>query len=62
MTPAERADTKILNGSRRMHIANGSGTSVTEVNQLVDRFEEAKKVMTKMSRGSGMPGIPMRAF
>ncbi|MDP9806925.1 signal recognition particle subunit SRP54 [Trueperella bonasi] len=58
MTPAERADTKILNGSRRMRIANGSGTSVTEVNQLVDRFEEAKKVMTKISRGGGMPGMP----
>ena len=57
MTPAERADTRILNGSRRLRIANGSGTTVTEVNQLVDRFEQAKKVMTSMSRG-GMPNIP----
>ncbi len=58
MTPAERADTKILNGSRRMRIANGSGTTVTEVNQLVSRFEDAKKVMTQMSRGGGVPGMP----
>lgn len=57
MTPAERADTRILNGSRRLRIANGSGTTVTEVNQLVDRFEQAKKVMTSMSRG-GMPSVP----
>ncbi|PIN51682.1 signal recognition particle protein [Trueperella pyogenes] len=57
MTPAERADTRILNGSRRLRIANGSGTTVTEVNQLVERFEAAKKMMTSVSRG-GMPSIP----
>lgn len=57
MTKAERRDPKILNGSRRMRIAKGSGTTVTEVNSLMDRFEAAKKMMTQMSR-SGMPSIP----
>ncbi|PZS33680.1 MAG: signal recognition particle protein, partial [Pseudonocardiales bacterium] len=41
MTPAERHDPKIINGSRRLRIANGSGTSISDVNQLVDRFFEA---------------------
>lgn len=58
MTPAERDNPKILNGSRRQRIANGSGTTVQEINSLVDRFEQAKKVMVQMSRGGGMPGMP----
>ena len=57
MTPLERNGPKVLNGSRRMRIAKGSGTSVTEVNQLVNRFEQAAKVMKTMSKG-GMPNIP----
>lgn len=57
MTPAERADVKILNGSRRSRIAQGSGTTVTEVNQLVKRFEGAKKMMSQMGSG-GAPGMP----
>ena len=57
MTPLERDGPKVLNGSRRMRIAKGSGTSVTEVNQLVNRFEQAAKVMKTMSKG-GMPNIP----
>jgi len=59
MTPMERNGPKVLNGSRRMRIAKGSGTSVTEVNQLVNRFEQAAKVMKTMSKG-GMPIIPGR--
>jgi signal recognition particle subunit SRP54 len=59
MTPMERNGPKVLNGSRRMRIAKGSGTSVTEVNQLVNRFEQAAKVMKTMSKG-GMPNIPGR--
>jgi signal recognition particle subunit SRP54 len=59
MTPTERNGPKVLNGSRRMRIAKGSGTSVTEVNQLVNRFEQAAKVMKTMSKG-GMPNIPGR--
>ncbi len=58
MTKAERNDPKILNASRRQRIAKGSGTSVQEVNALMDRFEQAKKMMQKMSRGGGMPGMP----
>ena len=58
MTKAERRDPKILNGSRRQRIAKGSGTTVQEVNSLMERFEQAKKMMTQMSRGGGMPGMP----
>jgi signal recognition particle subunit SRP54 len=57
MTPRERLQPKVLNGSRRIRIAKGSGTSVTEVNQLMTRFEQAAKVMKTMARG-GMPNIP----
>jgi signal recognition particle subunit SRP54 len=55
MTPAERADPKIINASRRMRIANGSGVTVAEVNQLVDRFFEARKMMSQMAGQMGMP-------
>jgi signal recognition particle subunit SRP54 len=41
-----------------VRIANGSGTSVSEVNQLVQRFSEARKMMSQMARGGGMPGMP----
>ncbi|WP_288831257.1 signal recognition particle protein [uncultured Corynebacterium sp.] len=58
MTPAEREDPKILNASRRKRIANGSGVSVSEVNQLVERFFEAKKMMGQMASQFGMPGMP----
>jgi len=58
MTPAERRDPKILNGSRRQRIASGSGTKVTDVNGLVDRFGEAQKMMRQMASGGGMPGLP----
>lgn len=58
MTPAERADLKLLNGSRRARIARGSGTSVNEINQLVERFQMAAKMMKKMSGGGGMPSLP----
>ncbi|MEV6275828.1 signal recognition particle protein [Nocardia sp. NPDC051832] len=56
MTPAERDNPKIINASRRLRIANGSGVQVSEVNQLVDRFFEAKKMMTMMGRQMGLPG------
>ncbi|EUA90237.1 SRP54-type, GTPase domain protein [Mycobacterium ulcerans str. Harvey] len=57
MTPEERADPKIINASRRLRIANGSGVSVSEVNQLVDRFFEARKMMSSMLGGMGIPGM-----
>jgi signal recognition particle subunit SRP54 len=58
MTPAERANPKMIDGSRRSRIAAGSGRTVTDVNGLVDRFFEARKLMTQMARG-GMPGLGM---
>ena len=57
MTPAERRNPKLLNGSRRLRIARGSGMTVTDVNQLVQRFEQAAKMMKTVARG-GMPQIP----
>jgi signal recognition particle subunit SRP54 len=56
MTPAERTDPRILNGSRRARIARGAGVTVTEVNGLVERFSEAQKMMRQMGRGALMPG------
>ena len=64
MTPSERHQPKVLNGSRRLRIAKGSGTTVTEVNSLVNRFEQAAKMMKTMAKGAmpqlggGMPGMP----
>lgn len=58
MTPGERELPKIINGSRRARIARGSGVTVTEVNQLLDRFEGAKKMMKQMRNGGGLPGMP----
>ena len=59
MTPAERADVSILNGSRRARIARGSGVTVAEVNNLVKRFEAAKAMMGQMGQmgPGGMPGM-----
>jgi signal recognition particle subunit SRP54 len=57
MTPQERADPKIINASRRLRIANGSGVTVSEVNQLVDRFFEARKMMSSMVGNMGIPGL-----
>lgn len=56
MTPAERLDVTILNGSRRGRIARGSGTTVTAVNSLVKRFTEAQKMMKTMGKG-GVPAM-----
>ncbi|HET7387231.1 MAG TPA: signal recognition particle protein [Nocardioidaceae bacterium] len=58
MTPAERDNPKIIDGSRRARISRGSGTAVSDVNGLVDRFFEARKMMMSMARGGGMPGMP----
>lgn len=57
MTPAERQDPKILNGSRRARIAAGSGSKVADVNSLIERFGQAQKMMKQMGKG-GMPGMP----
>ena len=58
MTPQERRDTKVLNGSRRIRIAKGAGVTVPEVNNLVDRFLEAQKMMKQMAGSGGLPGVP----
>ena len=62
MTPQERREPRILNGSRRVRIAKGSGRTVTEVNNLVDRFDAAAKMMKQMKNGgSGLPMAPQIA-
>ena len=61
MTPQERRTPKILNGSRRMRIAKGSGVTVTEVNNLVDRFYDAQKMMKQMGGMAGLPGAGRKA-
>jgi signal recognition particle subunit SRP54 len=62
MTPKERTNPEILNGSRRTRIAKGSGTNIQEVNRLLKQFEQTRKMM-KMVTGSKMgkmmmPGMP----
>jgi signal recognition particle subunit SRP54 len=61
MTSRERQNPDILNGSRRKRIAQGSGTQVADVNRLVKRFEEARKMMKQMGFGGGKkrPRLPM---
>ncbi len=56
MTRRERDNHKILNGSRRLRIANGSGTQVSDVNKFINQFEQAKKMMSRMMK-MGMGGL-----
>ena len=63
MTPFERTHPKQINGSRRARIARGSGMHVSDVNQLLERFGQAQKMMKSLARGGGggipgMPGLP----
>jgi signal recognition particle subunit SRP54 len=61
MTPIERRDPKVLNGSRRARIALGAGRKVQDVNSLVDKFAAAQKMMKQMRTGKGLPpgmGMP----
>jgi signal recognition particle subunit SRP54 len=58
MTPGERQDPSIINGSRRARIARGSGTTVSDVNNLLDRFKQMQSMMRQMA---GMPGLMGRA-
>jgi len=53
MTPTERRDPTIINGSRRKRIATGSGTSITQVNQLLSQFKQMQKMMKKLSGPGG---------
>ena len=52
MTPAERLQPDILNGSRRKRIATGSGTNIQEVNRLLKQFEDTRKMMKMMTGGN----------
>ncbi len=56
MTPGERQNPKVLNGSRRARIARGSGVTVMDVNQLLNRFADAQKMMKQMGPMMGLPG------
>jgi signal recognition particle subunit SRP54 len=59
MTPQERRQPRILNGTRRQRIARGAGVQVSDVNQLLERFTEAQKMMRQMRKGmGGFPGMP----
>jgi signal recognition particle subunit SRP54 len=53
MTPQERKNPVLLNGSRRKRIAAGSGTDIQEVNRLVKQFEDTRKMMKMMTTGGG---------
>ncbi len=54
MTPDERENPSILNGSRRKRIASGSGTNIQEVNRLIKQFDDTRKVMRMMTKGNNM--------
>lgn len=54
MTPQEREDPALLNGSRRKRIAAGSGTSITEVNRLIKQFDDTRKMMKNFRSGGGI--------
>ncbi|HLI57829.1 MAG TPA: signal recognition particle protein, partial [Actinomycetota bacterium] len=56
MTPRERADPRLISGSRRARIAKGSGTQVREVNELLKQFEQVRKMMRQFTRGGRKKG------
>ena len=57
MTPKERREPAVIDGSRRKRIAAGSGTSVQQVNQLLSARKQMQKMMKQMKKGK-MPGLP----
>jgi len=62
MTPKERRNHMIINGSRRRRIAKGSGTSVQDVNNLLKQYGQARKMMKSFSGGAGMLGKRLAKF
>ena len=62
MTKEERKDPRILDASRRKRIAAGSGTTVTKVNSLIKKYDEAKKLMKQMNSGRFKPGRKFMGF
>jgi len=57
MTPAERRDPRIIDGSRKRRIARGSGASVVEINQLLNQFRQMQRMMKQVSTGRGASGL-----
>jgi signal recognition particle subunit SRP54 len=53
MTPAERANPSLLNGSRKNRIANGAGVSIVELNRFLKQFDQTAKMMKKVQQMSG---------
>ena len=62
MTPKERSNPELLNGSRRQRIAAGSGTSIQEVNRLIKQFDQTRKMMRMVTQNKGamMKGFKRR--
>jgi len=60
MTPAERSTPMLLNGSRRKRIAEGSGTTVTDVNRLLKQFDETRKIMKMVAKGGDLSKLTAR--
>lgn len=60
MTPEERQNPQVLNGSRRKRIALGSGTTVQDVNRLVKQFDETRRMMKMVSKGGNPAGLAGR--
>ena len=58
MTPAERQNPAIIGGSRRLRIANGSGTTTQDVNGLLKQFDQARRMMRSLGGGKRMPKMP----
>ena len=59
MTPKERSNPELLNGSRRQRIAAGSGTSIQEVNRLLKQFDQTRKMMRMVTQNKG---VMMKGF
>ena len=57
MTPEERKNPVVLNGSRRKRIAMGSGTTVQDVNKLLKQFDETRRMMKMMTKGRNVAGL-----
>ena len=63
MTPEERRNPSLLNGSRRLRIANGSGTEVSEINQLISQYRQMKKMIKRLNKGKmGGQGFSLPKF
>ena len=62
MTPVERENPSIINGSRRARIANGSGTTIQEVNRLLNQFDQTRKMMKMVSGGGKLGRMMMPKF